>query len=88
MPLYDMVCMRCENEFEYLAANTDIKYCRCPNCGKKAKKVFPKTAPVFNLSYNPKKDICDWEGNTSQFYRLYNEAKDRGEKVRLPEEGE
>jgi hypothetical protein len=39
----------------------------------------------MTLKYNPKKDICDWDGNTSQYYRLYNEAKDRGENVRLPE---
>jgi hypothetical protein len=40
------------------------------------------------LKYDPKKDICDWDGNTSQYYRAYNEAKDRGENVRLPERGE
>jgi hypothetical protein len=40
------------------------------------------------LTYNPKKDMCDWDGNQSQYYRSYNEAKERGEDVRLPEEGE
>lgn len=88
MPLYDFRCPECENEFEYLANNTVIKYAKCPECGMKAKKIFPKKAPRHDLKYDPKSDVCDWDGNTSQYYRLYNEAKDRGENVRLPEAGE
>lgn len=85
MPLYDMKCESCNNEFEYLASNTNIKYSKCPKCGMKAKKIFAADGQNFNLKYNPKTDICDFNGNTSQYYRLYNEAKDRGEKVSLPE---
>ncbi len=88
MPIYDFECPHCNNEFDYLAKNTVIKYAKCPKCGMKAKKVFPKKAANFNLTYNPKSDICDWDGNTTQFYRSYDEAKARGENVRLPEEGE
>jgi putative FmdB family regulatory protein len=86
MPIYDFECS-CGYEFDAIA-KTDQKYCKCPECGKKAKVVFPKGAPRFDLKYNPKTDIADWDGNTSQYYRLYNEAKDRGENVRLPEESE
>lgn len=88
MPIYDMKCLKCDHEFEYLASNSFIKYTKCPECGKKAKKIFSASGQNFNLKYNPKTDMCDFDGNTSQYYRLYNEAKERGENVRLPEAGE
>jgi len=88
MPLYDFKCQSCDNEFEYLAKNTVIKYAKCPKCGMKGKKIFCAEGQKFNLKYNPKSDICDWDGNTSQYYRAYNEAKERGENVRLPEDNE
>lgn len=88
MILYDFKCMECDNVFEELVKNSIIKYAKCPKCGMKAEKIFPLKAPSFELVYNPKTDSCDFDGNTSQYYRLYNEAKDRGENVRLPEEGE
>lgn len=87
MPLFDFKCKKCGNNFESIE-KTDVDFSICPKCSYIAKKIFPRKSPSFNLSYNPKKDICDWSGNTSQYYRLYNEAKSRGEKVRLPEKGE
>jgi putative FmdB family regulatory protein len=88
MPLYDFECDSCEIRFEYLAMNNLIRFASCPICSGKCKKVFSAEGQRFNLKYNPKTDICDWDGNRSQYYRLYNEAKDRGENVRLPEKGE
>ena len=87
MPLFDFLCETCRNEFESIEKQ-EVQEKKCLNCGHMAKRVFPRKPSRFNLSYNPEKDICDWEGNTSQYYRLYNEAKDRGENVRLPEKGE
>ena len=87
MPLYDFECSYCGKCFESIE-KINVKKTWCPFCDRQADRVFPKDAPNFNLKYNPRSDVCDWNGNTSQYYRLYNEAKDRGEKVRLPEEGE
>lgn len=87
MPIYDFTCEVCGEEFDSLQ-KSDVTHIHCPECDGKANRVFPRKPSKFNLSYDPKKDICDWAGNSSQFYRLYNEAKDRGENVRLPEEGE
>jgi putative FmdB family regulatory protein len=87
MPLYDYKCKACKLEFESIE-KTDTQIIACGKCGGFALRMFPKKSPIHELKYDPKKDICDWDGNTSQFYRLYNEAKDRGEKVRLPEQGE
>ena len=84
MPLYDYDCKKCGNEFESIE-KFNSKGAICPDCGYIAKRVFPRTAPRFELTYDPKKDKVDWDGNSSQYYRLYNEARDRGEKVSLPD---
>jgi len=88
MPIYDFVCLECNHKFEYLSKSVTIKHIECPKCGMKSKKVFSAKGQNFNLKYNPKTDMCDFDGNTTQYYRAYNEAKERGENVRLPEEGE
>lgn len=86
MPLFDFECCKCKKKFESIE-NQEVNEVTC-ECGYIAKRIFPTTPANFKLGYNPKTDICDWDGNTTQYYRQYNEAKDRGENVRLPEEGE
>lgn len=85
--MYDWECQHCGFKFER-AERKDVTIVSCPKCDNDSYKIFPQKAPNFSLTYDPKKDMVDWDGNKSQYYRLYNEAKDRGEKVRLPEEGE
>jgi hypothetical protein len=85
--LLDFYCKDCDIFFEKII-DLEKEKPNCPKCSKVGERSFPRKAPSFRLEYNPKKDVCDWDGNTSQFYRLYNEAKERGENVRLPEEGE
>lgn len=85
--MYDWECEHCGHSFESME-EPDMNILSCPKCSHNSFKTMPKKAPNFNLTYNPKSDMCDWDGNTSQYYRLYNEAKGRGEDVRLPEEGE
>lgn len=83
----DWECEHCGYIFEDWT-KADVEINTCKKCGHDVcNKIFLK-APNFELKYNPKTDICDWDGNTTQYYRKYNEAKDRGENVRLPEEGE
>ena len=82
----DWECEHCGEIFEKWV-DSRIKIVTCPKCQGNSYKIITK-APSIELKYNPKTDICDWKGNTSQYYRLYNEAKDRGENVRLPEKGE
>ena len=87
MPIYDYKCGACDHVFEQIVPfETDDTVCE--KCGATARKIFSAKGQKFNLKYNPKSDICDWDGNTSQYYRAYNEAKERGENVRLPEDGE
>lgn len=86
MIVFDWQCSHCNNIFEVLQKG-GIEISTCPRCRGDSYKVFLK-APSLNLTYDPKTDMCDWDGNSSQYYRSYNEAKARGEDVRLPEEGE
>jgi putative FmdB family regulatory protein len=86
MIMYDWECEYCGYIFEKLV-ESDVDIISCLSCGEDCRKVIIKPRGV-ELKYNPKTDICDWNGNTSQYYRKYNEAKDRGENVRLPEKGE
>ncbi len=85
--MYDWKCEMCNNEFEGMF-RPDVKIIACPKCLGNSFKIFPKKAPTFNLTYDPKKDSVDWNGNKSRYYDEYNAAKARGEKVRLPEQGE
>ena len=87
MIMYDWKCEHCGLAFER-AEDPKVVIVTCPECGGDSLKVFPTKAPSVELKYNPKTDIVDWDGNTTQYYRKYNEAKDRGENVRLPEKGE
>lgn len=86
VPIFNFEC-KCGNVFESIEKQA-VTMIDCPICRKKAKRIFPIKPPSFNLKYNPKTDVCDWDGNKSQYYRQYNEAKQRGENVRLPEAGE
>ena len=87
LKMWDWKCEYCNYEFESLQ-KVDVEIVTCPKCKGDSFKIFPKKAPNYNLTYNPKTDKVDWDGNTSQYYRSYNEAKARGENVRLPESGE
>jgi putative FmdB family regulatory protein len=87
MPIYEYKCGACDHEFEQIVS-LDTDDTICEKCGATASKIFSAKGQKFKLTYNPKSDMVDWNGNTSQYYRAYNEAKARGENVRLPEEGE
>jgi putative FmdB family regulatory protein len=79
MPIYDCYCEKCGYETEQwkkINENLDL----CPKCSGKMKKKL--TCSHFKLNYNPKTDICDWQGNTSQYYRQVNEARRHGENVK------
>lgn len=66
MPLYDFYCEDCEIKEEILIIkNEEVK---CKKCGKLMKREFPNKTN-FKLVYNNKTDVCDWQGNTSQYHR-------------------
>lgn len=56
----------------------------CPECGKQMTKKVEFGS--FELKYNNKTDMCDWTGETSQYWKAFNEAKGRGENVKPADE--
>lgn len=84
MPLYEYICDDCYLHMETIEFGKEIDESHiCPGCGREMRRAI--SIPNFKLKYDPKKDICDWQGNTTQYYRQYKEAKERGEDVRIPE---
>lgn len=83
--LVDIVCWECK----IIKEDVFVKYGeqpeeKCPDCnGPMTKKM---DFGSFELKYNNKTDICDWNGETSQYWRAYNEAKSRGENVKPADE--
>lgn len=84
MGLYDFKCEKCGYKFEAIIYNTEVKYTTCPKCGEIAEKLFSAQGQSFNLVYNPKKDICDWDGNKTRYYDEYNKMKAEGKNPRIP----
>ncbi len=83
MPLFDYKCPKCTAEFEWMAKFDEIV--KCPLCfDQDAAKIFPKKSPSFKLTYNPKTDIVDWDGNRSRYYDDYKKMKQTDNKARIP----
>jgi len=78
MPIFDFKCRDCGFEWEDLIANTlgeDDRDIKCPQCGSIIKE-YLTTGSTFRLKYDNTKDICDWQGNTSQYHRKDINFKD------------
>lgn len=56
----------------------------CPDCGKQMTKKIDFGS--FELKYNNKTDMCDWTGETSQYWKDFNDARARGENVKPADE--
>ena len=84
MPIYDWECPDCGLVFEWMAKISD-ETVKCPLCfDTDAKKIFPQKAPSFKLTYNPKTDMVDWDGNRTRYWDDYKKMKAEGKKPRIP----
>jgi len=85
MAIHDFLCKDCGNEFEYLIMGSD-DIATCGKCGgRRLKKLSPQSPITFKLKYDPKKDICDWNGETTRYYDEYKKQKKEGKNVRIAE---
>lgn len=77
--LADYKCPKCSevllDEFEY--SDVDVL---CPKCKTKMNRLIGNVS--FELKYNPKTDICDWSGNTSQYWSEVKKQRREGKNVR------
>lgn len=78
MPIREYTCENCNFYKEELEFEENVVHV-CPDCGQQLKRMFP-TSLNFRLIYNPKKDKCDWNGGTTQYYNEYKRRKEAGEK--------
>jgi hypothetical protein len=81
----DIVCNDCriikqDVRLAYKEEPEDV----CPVCAKQMTK--KPDFGSFELKYNNKTDMCDWAGETSQYWKAMNEAKGRGENVKPADE--
>ena len=82
MPLYDLHCPECDYVEIDGFYKIDEELPKCPECGTPLSKTCNCT--TFELKYDNKKDICDWEGNTSRYWDDYKKQKAEGKNVRIP----
>ena len=85
MPMFDIVCWECmvilkDKMLKYKEQPTE----KCPTCGGDMMKKVEFGS--FELKYNNKKDMCDWTGETSQYWTAFKDAKARGENVKPADE--
>jgi putative FmdB family regulatory protein len=50
MPIYDYHCDHCGHSFSQVQSYTDQPVEKCPNCGKKPRRLISSTAVVFKGS--------------------------------------
>lgn len=85
MPLIDIICWDCKIIKEDVRLKYDEQVTEtCPDCGKTMTKKVAFGS--FELKYNNKTDMCDWAGETSQYWKAFNEARGRGEDVKPADE--
>jgi len=86
MAIYDYECKKCGIVKEVIQVHDlDERPFDC-ECGGTFSRIFPQTPPSFELKYNNKTDMVDWEGNTSRYWDDYKKQKSEGKNVRIPEE--
>lgn len=86
MPVFDVKCIICGYETEEIVIHAKLneEKLKCSKCGGIMKQITPQKAPSFNLVYNNQTDMCDWDGNRSQYWDSYKEEKSKGRDVRIP----
>jgi len=79
--LCDVICWDCRilKEDVFLRYGEDPEDI-CPECGKLMVK--KPAFGSFELKYDNKTDMCDWTGETSQYWKDFKAAKGRGEDVK------
>lgn len=87
MPIYQVECKKCKKKVEVLTLRISEKIPNC-ECGGKRKKLAPTgKSPSFKLVYDNKKDLVDWDGNTSQYWNAYKAIpKNKRKDYKLPGE--
>ena len=82
MPMFDYYC-KCGKKYELLVKRGEEERQRCPECGALMDRQFPGIVN-FKLVYNNKTDMCDWKGNTSQYWNDVKKQREKKGKLMMP----
>ena len=76
MVLVDLYCPECEFIQEDVMVDTKLDdHGLCANCGEANMRRMVPGQISFELKYDNRTDMCDWDGNTSQYW---NDIKKTG----------
>jgi len=85
MPIHDVECKKCKEVDEVLTLRIGEKIPNCPCGGKRIILVPSGKSPSFKLTYNPQKDMVDWDGNRSRYWDDYKKIPfDKRKNFRIP----
>ncbi|MCK5016049.1 MAG: hypothetical protein KAS32_03165 [Candidatus Peribacteraceae bacterium] len=73
MIMVDLFCPECDKREIDVFINSSKPLPMCDECDVEMKKLI--AAVSFELKYDNRTDICDWDGNSSQYW---NEIKKDG----------
>ena len=81
IPLFEYRCNLCNNVDERLEFGTEMEADHyCSLCEGLASRIVSQCK--FELKYNNKTDLCDWEGNSSHYWDDYKKARENGQNVK------
>jgi putative FmdB family regulatory protein len=67
IPIFEYRCTVCNNVDEKLEFGNEMDQDHiCSKCNKPSEKIVSTSR--FELKYNNKTDMCDWQGNTSMYW--------------------
>lgn len=78
--LRDYICPKCGFQDEFFVQLDETV--KCEKCKSKMELIEVPQHTSFKLTYDPKKDITDWQGNSSQYWNAVKEERRRGNKVK------
>lgn len=71
--LLDFNCPNCNEDDELYIYPRDSENQICSKCN--CKLVLKGSCTNYELKYDPKRDVCDWSGNTSQYWSKVKEER-------------
>lgn len=78
--LLDFICEECKNTDERLIYPSEMDNQMCEKCNK---KMIPLAGCThYKLEYNPKTDMCNWNGETSMYWSKVKEERRKGKNVK------
>jgi hypothetical protein len=73
MIVVDLFCPKCDDRHVDVFVDNKLPMPKCPKCDIVMKKLVAKRMS-FELKYDNRKDVCDWHGNSSCYWKKIKET--------------